>query len=576
VGGFVLTNDTTEGTREKVLAVFEKKGMTKFTHLELDTYHLFYFNKVNLPETNHIFTSGQDRVVGVGTFAYGGHFGYSALESLYEDLSATQDMKPVLNDIKGHFNIILFLNGQITVIADRVGAFHAFIGIDKNNVYVSNSFYAVADNMSRLSVRKQEMMEFLITESIYGPNTLFDEIRYLGFGMYHQFMDDGKVSSIQYHEAHSVGEDYDLEDHFRATVQYVSFLKDTELSLSPDLTAGYDSRQVCAILKHLGVEHTMNTNYNSWDTTDLDVAEAIAEAESAKLAVYRKDMTKIPYEELLESSIHQTELYRDIFQAAYSYVFFDEKTRDFNMILGGYGGELYRDSKYHGFDSIDSLISSKYLDKRMAKLFHPHEVQEYRVGLARKMKSITKRDDNHLSKADCEKIYYFLRMMYWGGSRTTYFNYYGYRYHPLLDYELIYPLFDIGDDKKHDGKFQMQMIERFDREMAAHQSNYGHNFIWEEAKYNLRKPPSFVTRVVRFLAGKLRKLFSRSTEDKASTTSWQAEEDRSVWSNFVDDDLLIQRYFDNLQVTGDEMYLGRIYSIEIFLERYRSKIDELE
>ena len=267
---------------------------------------------------------------------------------------------------------------------------------------------------------------------------------------------------------------------------------------------------------------------------------------------------------------------RDIFQAAYSYVFFDEKTRDSDMILGGYGGELYRDIKYHGFDSIDSLITSKYVDKRVAKLFDSNEIQEYRNGLASKMRSIIDHEGDHLSKMDCEKIYYYLRMMYWGGSRITFFNYYGYRYHPLLDYELIYPLFQIGDDLKHDGKFQMQLIERFDRKMASYQSNYGHNFIWEEAKHHIKTPPRFHTRVLKFVINKLRRMIFRRAPEAQSTTSWQKEENREIWKNYVNDDLVILRFFDNLQIKGDEMYLGRIYSIEVFLERYKSKINELE
>jgi hypothetical protein len=576
VGGFVLTNDRTQDTREKILGVFEKKGMTRFTDIDLANYRLFYFNKVNLPDVNHIFNVGQDYIIGVGTFAYGGSFGQKALRKLYERITSERKFDEILNGIKGHFTIIIFFEGELTVVADRVGSYHTFIGHAENNVYVSNSFYAVADNMPKLSVRKQEMMEFLITESVYGPNTLFDEIKYLGFGQYHKFGESGEVESTRYHQEHAVGNDYSLESHYNAIVEYLSFLKDVELSLSPDLTAGYDTRLMCAILKHLGIKYTMNTNYNSWDTTDLEYAEAIAKAEGVQLAIYRKDLSKMPYDELLSKSIHRTELYRDMFQAAYSFVFFDEKTRDFNMIFGGYGGELYRDSKYHGFDSIESLITSKYVDKRMAKLFDPHEVQEYRAELERKMKAITGRSDNSLSKVDCEKIYYFLRMMYWGGSRITYFNYYGYRYHPLLDYDLIYPLFHIGDDSKHDGKFQMRTIERFDHRLASYPSNYGHNFIWDEARHNIKKPPRFITRVFRFILRKLQSSLSRSKVDTDSTTSWQDEEDRIVWKGFVEDDLLIHRFFDGLQVRGDEMYLGRIYSIEVLLERYKSKINDLE
>ena len=181
MGGYVLTNKADDAIRENILSLFEKKGMRNHTIIDLGVYQLFYFNKINLPKTNHIYTNGTNRIIGIGTFAYGGHFGYQALESLYHDVIATQDIDSILNNIKGHFNIILYMNEELLVVADRVGAFHSFIGSEGDTVYLSNSLYAVADNLSKLTVRKQEMMEFLVTESIYGPNTLFEEIKFLEF-----------------------------------------------------------------------------------------------------------------------------------------------------------------------------------------------------------------------------------------------------------------------------------------------------------------------------------------------------------------------------------------------------------
>jgi len=571
LGGFVLTNDFGEKTLKKIFTVFEKKRMNKHSIFELGKYRMIYFHKINLPEAGHIFADGDNRIIGIGTFAYGGQFGYSALESLYNDIISSQEIKSILNKVKGHFNLILHLNGELSIISDRTGSFHSFIGRDENHVYVSNFLFAVADNLSQLTIRKQEMMEFLMSGSMYGPKTLFDEVDYLEFGKVHLFLDKGEVTSTQYHVERVVEDGYSLDDHYHTIVKYLSFMRNVDFSISSELSAGFDSRQVCAILKHLGIEYTPNTNSNSWDTTDLLIAEEIAQGEGVNLSIYRKDLTRVNYEELLANSLSRTELCRDAFQAAYSYVFFDDKTKDFNMILGGFGGELYRDTKYHGINSISSLINYQYLDSRMMDVFSPEEIQQYKTGLAMKIKTLIGRSDSSLTKMDCEIIYYHMRMMYWGGSRITYFNSYGYRYHPLLDYELIYPLFHVGDDQKHDGKFQMQIIERFDRKMASYQSNYGYSFIWEKAK-NHSSRPRFHTRVLRFLARNLRKIFSRGGID---TTTWKSEEDRTVWKKFVGGDLQIRKFFEKLHVREDEKYLGRIYTIETTLRRYESKISEL-
>lgn len=568
MGGYVLTNDLSDGTRNKILNVFERKGMKDFRALDLGSFRLFHFRKINGSTVDHVYRAGSNRLVGVGTFVYNGRLGHNALESLHDDISKEHSDQSVFNNIKGHFNIILFMDGEISVVADRVGAYHSFLGREDQNVYISNSFFAVIENLTDVHPRKQELMEFVLSGAIYGPNTLIEEIDYLAFGNVHSFKESGEVSSTVYHEEKEVALGYGLEDHYQAIARYFPPFNDFKLRVTCDLSAGYDSRLICAIMNHIGADYTMNTNTNTWDPLDTKIARTIAAAEGRKIVIYTKDFTKVPYEELLRESLDRTELYRDAFEAVYSHVFFEEKSRDFDMIIGGYGGELYRDTKYPGMKDLSVLIESKYIAPAMIGVFRNKDIQNYRRLLAAKMGDFLEHQNSLLSKADCERIYYHMRMMYWGGARITYSNNYGYRYHPLLDYELIFPLFFIGDDQKRHGMFQMKLMERFDHQLASYPSNYGHSFIWDNIGRPKRKPSIF-GRGFRLLSRKMKRVLTRGGVTGQSVG-------RKTWSNLVGDELLIHRVFDGLELTGDEKFIGRIYTVERLLERYSDKITGLK
>ena len=568
MGGYVLTNDLSDETRNRILTVFERKGMRDFRVLNLGSFRLFHFRKINGSTVDHVYKAGNNRLVGVGTFVYNDKLGHNALESLYDDVSKEHSDQSVFNNIKGHFNIILFLDGEVSVVADRVGAYHSFLGREDQNVYISDSFFAVMENLTDVRLREQELLEFALSDAIYGPNTLIEEIDYLGFGNVHSFEEAGEVSSTIYHEEKEVEPGYGLEDHYQTIARYFPPFNDFKLRVTCDLSAGYDSRLVCAIMNHIGADYTLSTNTNTWDPQDAEIAKAIAAAEGRKIVIYTKDFTKVPYEELLRESLDRTELYRDAFEAAYSHIFFEEKSRDFDMIIGGYGGELYRDTKYPGMKNLGVLVESKYITPTMIGVFGNKMIQNYKRLLAAKMGDFLGHQNSLLSKADCERIYYHIRMMYWGGARITYFNNYGYRYHPLLDYDLIYPLLFIGDDQKRRGMFQMKLMERFDRRLASYPSNYGHTFIWDNIGRSKRKPNIF-TRGFRLLGRKMKKAHTQGGIPGLPVS-------RKTWSNLVGDELLIHSVFDGLEISGDEKNIGRIYTVERLLERYSDKIAGLK
>ena len=566
MGSYFLTNDLSQGRIGTTRRLFEEKGHLQSINTQLGAYQLIYFPKINLKEDKHVFENGQDKLVSVGTFIYRGQFGFNALKLIYDDIKDADEFTSLLRETKGHFNLILYLNGELMVVTDRVGAYHSFIGRSKDSIYVSNSYYAILDVMEEAKLRKQGILEFAFSNAQYGPHTMVEEIDFLGFGKVHQFRDDGKIITKEYHIEEDPPSVYGLEEHYENVRKYLSFLADTHLAVSCDLSAGFDTRLVCAVLKDLKIPHTYNTNINSWDPTDLEFAKTIAEGEGRKLVVYKKDQDRLSYEQLIQHSLTCMELSRDAFQAAYSHVFFDNKTRDFGIVLGGYGGELYRDVKYHGIESIDYLIRSKYTDHGIAQMFSERDLKDYQSNLAKKMRNFLGQEKNTLTKIDCERIYYHFRMMYWGGSRITQFNSYAYRYHPLFDYRLIRPLFFVDEEEKNDGKFQMMMIERFDHQLATYPSNYGYNFLWDENTLRRQKPSIFVRGL---------KKLGRTLNPKKARSQEVEGEDRSLWRSFLSEDLLIHRIFDDLEINDELKAVGRLYTIEYFLERYKSKLAEL-
>ena len=109
----------------------------------------------------------------------------------------------------------------------------------------------------------------------------------------------------------------------------------------------------------------------------------------------------------------------------------------------------------------------------------------------------------------------------------------------------------------------MQLIERFDRQMAAYPSNYGHNFLWEQ----IGPPRSKPNVVIRGL-----KLLGRKMEITLRRPKPVEGENRAIWKKFTNADMLVNRFFDDITYNGDEGGIGRLYTVEKFLERYASKI----
>ncbi len=588
MGGFFLTNNTSEVLEKTVIEIFSKKEMKKYTILNFEGYKLLYFHKINVSTTSHIFKRDSDYVIGVGTFFFNNKFGYAALEDIYESYLKEQDYQ-LFNEVMGHFNLILYLNGKVTIITDKTGSYHSFYSVIDENIYCSTSFYSIIEILDQITINKQELIEFMMFEAFF-LKTPVKEIDFLKFGRIHMLDNKHMIETKEYFKERTIKKQVTIDTIIEEIKKYFDIFTDMDMSLSVELSAGYDTRLVCAIFKNMNLKHVLNTNENTADPLDSAIPLKIAKEENREIIFFKRKMVDSNFDEAIFSSFEKNELIRENFGGYYSSIIFDEKTKKFDLIVGGYGGELYRDLKYKKTKNINNLLRKQYTTIPIPFILSKKDHMNYRKKLKQKFYFLLNEKKDKLSREELERVYYFLKMMYWGGSRISFFNRYGYRLHPLLDYELTSFVFKISRKEKDDEKFMMQIIEKFDKEFASYKSNYGYNFVWSEDKRKIITPNETIKEKMKVILGivirtfiKDEYLIFKTKNLLKNITKSRSKKKRAIkpeakigkpWREYLEQELLFTKIFGKRinKLRLKESDLGRVYTVEYFLERFRSKI----
>ncbi|MCG3225832.1 MAG: hypothetical protein H7645_02855 [Candidatus Heimdallarchaeota archaeon] len=591
MGGFFLTNNKSEILEKEIIKNFNKKEMKKHTILNLEDYRLFYFHKINISTENHIFKKNGDFLIGIGTFFFNNKFGYAALEEIYENYLKDQDFL-LFNKVMGHFNLILSINGKVAIVTDKTGSYHSFYSISDKHIYCSTSFYSIIEILEQITINKQELIEFMMFEAFIFK-TPVKEIEFLKFGCVHLLDNRNKMTKKEYFKERTLKKQVTIDTIYEEIKKYFAIFTNLDISLSVDLSAGYDTRLVGAIFKNMNLKHILNTNENTTDPLDSAIPIEIAKEENREIIYFQRKKDDYNLDELIFNSFEKNELIRDNFGGCFSSVIFDEKTKKFNMIVGGYGGELYRDSKYKKTNTIDYLVTKQYTIHPISIILKKKDYKNYRKKLKQKFFTLLGEKKNKLNREELERIYYFLKMMYWGGGRISFFNRYGYRFHPLLDYELTSYVLRIGRKEKDDEKFMMQVIEKFDKEFASYRSNYGYNFVWSEEKRNIITPKETIREKMRpilriatrifikdeYRIFKTKNLLKNIIKRKSKMERVLEPEIKTekTWREYSEQEFQFTEIFgkrlNNLRLK--ESSLGRVYTVEYFLKRYKSKMKSI-
>ncbi len=452
---FFISNDT--GKLEKAISVATRKGQCVTRKIASGGVNVLIFGDATRAASSKSDNFAQKQraaIAGFGTFFYKNKYPDECLSEILNDhLSG----KEVFSSVRGHFAFVVIDHEkeEVRVITDKVGFLSVYSAHENGSVYVSSSLLMTANAMDSLTVNRQSCLEFIHTEGIYGGETLFNEIRHLKEASTYLVSDSVKHEGV-YLDVTATTHSSEWEFHGILDEHFNIFNSPT-VATSVDLSGGYDSRTVASIMQAKEQEFLFNTNTNEADPRDHRIALNIAKELGRDIRLYEKRAVGQQIAELSEDCFYMLEGGRNIFRAYYTTTFFEEKAKDAPMILGGYGGELFRD-KYYA-DDIASYIN-RYLLNRNLTMPRDH-LEQYRHLLASKFEVLGQKHGEDSPKRLSERIYYHERMRYWGGSRISAFQQYAYRYHPILDYEVVKYLFDVPREAKKDLRFQRAVIRRF-------------------------------------------------------------------------------------------------------------------
>jgi len=563
MGGYFITNCKDENRLSLIIKRLNKKGID-YSIVKKGTNTIINFKKICLPEYNNTFSNNEEYLIGVGTFFYNGKFADEALPDIFK---AYKKNSNVFAEVLGHFNfIIIEENNQINIVSDKTGHYHAYYAYENGQYFISTSFFAVCDCINQLLVNKQSIYEFISNEATFGQQTIFQNVIHLPSGQI--IKPENILNCIQYYFPKDVK--LNFREYIEELNNYFDIFTRCKYSISCDLSGGYDTRTIAAILNGKYINNNFYTNTNINDSKDHIIAKLIAEKSKKLITTFDLNSITCNEDDILEC-LYILELSRDIYRSVKTPRIFQKDATDANILIGGYGGELLRSRNYNYYGSLEKLVKgnycsiSPYISKKENIICQNEIKKKFCDTLENSFEQ-----KNMSMKEISEKLYYFEKMKYWGGSRLSAYNQYAFRIHPLLDHKLAKYQFEVPLIEKYNGNYQKRVITHFDINIAKIISSYGYSMeyfnstIIKSIFVYLSIYCKQIIYALAFIWQNLRNLLIKNQQNESYFNF--GEDYNDILKEIVEIDIKKVREDSNYNV------LMRYYSINAALLQYRSKI----
>ncbi|MFC7041682.1 hypothetical protein [Halonotius sp. GCM10025705] len=491
-------------------------------------------------------------VWGFGTFFNENGFHTKALESIRN----VDDLIRLLRDkLRGHYVFVINSGEDIQIITDKLGLINVFYS-NANGVYISTDPVLVSICSSNVALAEQEAKEFILNEATVGNKTIFTGTERLGFGQ-GITVKNGDLTTDPIH-TYSI-EEISFEKHIERISNYFEQISEYQGPIAADISAGFDTRTVAAV-GHATINNLAgNTNPNPNDRgADETISPKIASKLSIPLSTIKVGDR---YQEDQQIMIHGTTLGRDVARSSRLPKRMEKKYQEFDLILGGYGGETLR-AKYNG-----KSISDYYNADRSKELFSD---SSYRKQLLSKISSYP---DINTNKQKMNLIYTIDRMRIWGGSWITMSSIYGDVLHPFMDWYLINPVFSRSPKDLKNGVYQEKIIEHFAPQLSGVPINATSKM---DQKYrNTKKQLAKCIKksdILTTTAKKILALADSTADDKRVSQSDNIDFndiERSVFTT-----LNINK--DTLQSSADLNTVSRLRSVSAFINYMKRESSQLD
>ncbi len=589
MGGYFISNDL--DSCGKAIDIFKKKGLSEYVVLPAGKKYCVYFYKKNAKVSkikNDIFKAGDNFLFGTGVYIYKNLIGKEALECIYEDF-VNSNNNSIFNRVKGHFNFVIYKNGELFVVTDKSGTYHTYYGQNRHNLFLSTSFLSVCENIETLTVQKQEILEYINTSVWQGYKSVFKEVNKLHFGQIFNICNNKLITKTYYDFNVVDGECKSFETVLKSIKDYFLFLKRYDENISCDLSGGADSR---VLLSAVNAEDVKYRCYCIDCYNDYELAENIAKGENLKLDILHMNPERINNESFIkdwERLFYLFDMSRPMFEGAVGCEIdhFNMPYDKHDLIrLSGHAAELTRhydwlSKKTTLYDFIGNLFQMKSTFKTK-KQFIKNIIKKLR-------KEIVFDNEKAMTYKDINKVYFLLRCRTWAGSRINTSNQVCYHLFPFEDLSLSYIFFNQDEAVLRTNLLLKKLLYYLYPGIGKYPSSYSYSLLYDEADENCQECDSetkenkltFVERykalrrnLERFLWGGAKHTFryNKHSRQNPDIEPFIINEDftRKVFGNRK---FIIKSILKDLNITLQSDFIkDGIFSLEYLLRKYETKL----
>ena len=470
MGGFiVLPKDAGEPIEQvesryaKSLAVFQKKNLELDCRWVRDDFVAYRYKKMFPGQESSVEFANGDFVFSTGTFIYDNHTGSPALKLFFDDFVAG---RPMEHKAAGNFTVVVFANGELSLISDYCGYHPVFL--DEELGAVSSSFMALARAGSHRRLNPHAMYEFLLHGFFVGAETLLSGIRQLDSRNVWRIRPNiaGTTRTPAYDPLPTAPSIPELVETISAKLgAYFSMLArlfpgDIGLALS----GGYDSRHMTALLTSAGVTPYLYV-YGGATSSDVRVALNIAKGEG--LDIEHTDKSTMPK---VGIEAFAANIERDLY-------FFDgikplgvindgtdltmrlSRAGKARLQLNGAGGEIYREIWNLADRSInlESFLRLRYDRASYKFLRQPFDSRAYFSVFSEKVRNILGIERASITRKEAEMLFPFLRNRFASNNNLAN-SQISDTLLPFMETQFVFPSFDIPIRYKYCGNLHAALI----------------------------------------------------------------------------------------------------------------------
>lgn len=426
-------------------------------------FGIFIITTSNTEKNCIIKNFGESAIFIFGTIFDDHFFNQELLDTYncFDDFSS--DIKKEKKTFFGHYVVIL-LNASkkiVEVFSDKIGLINTYYTIDKGkDAYISDDLIELSKVSENGQLYSQAVYEFVLTESNVGKFSIFKNVYRLELGKQLVLKNNVlKEENIYEYKIEKLSE----EEYIKRVEEYFKCFNNYKGKICTDVSAGYDTRLINSIAHKTINQFEGFNNANERDGgCDKEISKIIAQVLGIKLHSVEYSKARKCNKSDYMTVLRETTVMRDAKRSQRLTILMEEKYKECDLAIGGYGGESVR-AKYNKYENIKDFIYRYYKGNEAEKVCG---FKNYSINLEKELNEY--RLPINLDKYWLQNWYYSVaKMRIWGAGFIHLSFLYGNVVHPFMDWHLLNPLFGFTKEELQEAKLQLKLISIFTPELSG-------------------------------------------------------------------------------------------------------------